>query len=255
MTASGVVDGRVDLARRGVALERLAELGERDAGLGQLLEHDQGGDEPGVGPVVVAEVVVAGVLAAEHGVGLGHDLLDVGVAHPGADGVPPSSRTTSGTAFEQIRLCRMVEPGFLASMPLATRAVVREPGQELGLLVDEEHPVGVAVEGQADIGADLEHPGLEVALVLGLDRVGRMVREGAVELAVHDLDVEGQALEDLGGHVTAHAVGRVGHDLQAGAGPTCRRRSGRARRSRRAGPGGTPRPAPAPARRPRGPWP
>ena len=33
----------------------------------------------------------------------------------------------------------------------------------LGLVVDEEHPVGVAVEGEPDVGADLEHLGLEVA--------------------------------------------------------------------------------------------
>ena len=82
-----------------------------------------------------------------------------------------------------------------SSTPAATIAVVVEPGQRLALLVDEEHPVGVAVEGQADVGADLEHPGLEVAQVLGLDRVGRVVRERAVELAVQDLEVERQAVE------------------------------------------------------------
>ena len=49
------------------------------------LEHDQGGDDARVGPVVVAEVVVARVLAAEDRAGLGHDLLDEGVADPGPD--------------------------------------------------------------------------------------------------------------------------------------------------------------------------
>ena len=40
--------------------------------------------QPGVGPVVLAEVVVRRVLAAEDGAGLGHDLLDEAVADPRA---------------------------------------------------------------------------------------------------------------------------------------------------------------------------
>ena len=80
----GVVDGDVDLARGGVALERLAQLGQRLVGLGQQLEHDQGGDDAGVGPEVVGEVVVAAVLAAEDGARLGHHRLDERVADPGA---------------------------------------------------------------------------------------------------------------------------------------------------------------------------
>ena len=59
------------------------------------------------------------------------------------------------------------------------------------------------------------HPGLQVALVLGLDRVGRVVRERAVELAVHDLELERQALEHRRDDQAAHAVGGVGHDLAA----------------------------------------
>ena len=86
--------------------------------------------------------------------------------------------------------------------------------QPLALLVDEEHPVGVAVEGEADVGARLEHPGLQVDQVLGLDRVGGVVRERAVELAVQDLEVERQAVEHGGHDEAAHAVGGVGDDLQ-----------------------------------------
>ena len=129
-------------------------------------------------------------------------------------GVPPCSRTTSGTAFEQMQLWRIVAPGCFSSTPAATIAVVVEPDSGCAELVDEEHPVGVAVEGEADVGADLEHPGLEVAQVLGLDRIGRVVREGAVELAVQDLEVDRQALEHGRHDEAAHAVGRVGHDLE-----------------------------------------
>ena len=79
-----VGDLGVDLARRGVALERPAQLRERHAGLRQRLEHDHRGDRPGVGAPVVAEVVVRRVLAAEDRVGLGHHLLDERVADAGA---------------------------------------------------------------------------------------------------------------------------------------------------------------------------
>ncbi len=80
MTASGIVDPGVDLAALHVALERLAQLRERNAGAAELLEHEQRGDRAGVGAPVVAEVVVRGVLAAEDRAGLGHDLLDERVA-------------------------------------------------------------------------------------------------------------------------------------------------------------------------------
>ena len=42
-------------------------------------------------------------------------------------GVPPRSRTTSGTAFEQMQLWRIVAPGFFSRIPAATIAVVVEP--------------------------------------------------------------------------------------------------------------------------------
>ena len=42
-------------------------------------------------------------------------------------GLPPSSVTTSGTAFEQIRLCKIVAPGCCRSVAAASSAVVVEP--------------------------------------------------------------------------------------------------------------------------------
>ena len=95
-------------------------------------------------------------------------------------------------------------------------------GQAAAGLVDDEHPVGVAVEGQPDVGAHRQDPGLEVALVGRLHRVGRVVRERAVELAVHDLEVERQPLEHLRHDQPAHAVGRVGHDLAGAEQRPCR---------------------------------
>ena len=84
MTAAGSSTLELISPGRGVAVERAAQLGQRHAGLAELLEHHEGGDGARVGPPVVAEVVVRGVLAAEGGAGVGHHRLDEAVAHLGA---------------------------------------------------------------------------------------------------------------------------------------------------------------------------
>ena len=59
----------------------------------------------GIGVPVVAEVEVAGMLAAEDGVFVAHERLDQRVADAGADrAVRPCSVMVSGTEREQIRL-------------------------------------------------------------------------------------------------------------------------------------------------------
>ena len=47
-------------------------------------------------------------------------------------------------------------PGSFASTSPASSAVAKSPGHELAAVVDEEAPVGVAVERDAEIGALLE---------------------------------------------------------------------------------------------------
>ena len=98
-------------------------------------------------------------------------------------GVPPFSRMISGTAFEQMRLCTIVSPGMLLEDPLGHDRGGGRAADGLAEIVDEEHAIGVAVEREADVGAAVDDGALEVLQVLDLDRVGRVVREGAVELA------------------------------------------------------------------------
>ena len=90
----------------------------------------------------------------------------------------------------------------------------RGRGDRVAVLVDDEAAVGVAVEGEAEVGAGLAHPRLEVDDVLGIQRVGLVVGERAVQLEVHRVQFERQALEDGRYGVAAHAVARVHHDLQ-----------------------------------------
>ena len=135
--------------------------------------------------------------------------------------MPPSSVTISGTARLVIRLWITVAPGSLASSRAAISAVSVDGETAAAALVDEEAAVGVAVEGQPDVGALVEHPRLQVDEVLRLDRVGLVVREGAVELEVHrhQLDlVRAEPPEDRGRGVAGHAVAGVDDDLEPAAG-------------------------------------
>ena len=80
---------------------------------------------------------------------------------------------------------------------------------QLATLVDEEAPVGVAVEGQTDVGTGLDHLGLQVDEVGGLDRVGLVVREGAVELEEQRHEVDVDPAEHRRRGEPGHAVARV----------------------------------------------
>ncbi len=87
-------------------------------------------------------------------------------------------------------------------------------GDGVAVLVDDEAAVGVAVEGEAEVGALLADAPLEVDEVGRVERVGLVVGEGAVQFEVHRYEVEGQAGEDRGDGVAAHAVARVDDDLE-----------------------------------------
>ena len=116
---------------------------------------------PRVGPVVVAEVVVSRVLAAEGRAGrrpssalmkLCPTLVRTGVAAVLGDDLG------DGLGADQVVQDRGA--GLLLEHRRRRRcAVVVEPEMPLALLVDEEDAVGVAVEGEADVGADLDAPG------------------------------------------------------------------------------------------------
>ena len=129
-------------------------------------------------------------------------------------GVPPSSRTISGTAFEQIRLCTTFSPGFRSRIGRGQHRGGGGARHRLRLVVDEHHAVGVAVEREADGGVVVEHRALEVLEVLDRGRVGRVVRERAVELAEQEGELDRQAGEHGRRDQPADAVGGVGDDPQ-----------------------------------------
>ena len=115
----------------------------------------------------------------------------------------------------------IVEPGSLASSRAAIRAVSVDGDTASSPLVDQEAAIGVAVEGEADVGLLLEHPLLQVDQVGRLDRVGLVVGEGAVELEVHRHDLDqlvAEPLEDGRRGQAGHAVAGVDDDLQPATG-------------------------------------
>jgi len=187
----------VDLPGVRVALERNPELGERNSGLGKGLENDERRDYPGVRAVVVPEVVVARVLAAEYRAGLGHYRLDERVAHTSPD---RDATALVDDLWHRVRADEVVED-LRAGMALEHGGTDdRGRGRSrdrLCLLVDQEHAVRVAVEGQADVASVEQYPRAQISEVLDLDRVGRMVWERTVQLGIENLELERKAVEDL----------------------------------------------------------
>ena len=139
-------------------------------------------------------------------------------------------------------------PAPCASSRVATSAVIALGDTGRAGRVDDEAAVGVAVEGQPDVGALGDDRALQVDEVRRLERVGLVVGERAVELEVQRHDRQRQRGQDgvaeHGGHgVAAHPVAGVDDDLQrADAGQVDqpaqvarrRRRAGRPARRRRA---------------------
>ncbi len=85
---------------------------------------------------------------------------------------------------------------------------------EPALFVDDEHAIGIAVEGDAEVATMLSNLGLQVDHVLRFDRARRMVREASVELEVERHHLARQALEDVRYRLAGHPVAGVDGDLK-----------------------------------------
>ena len=92
----------------------------------------------------------------------------------------------------------IVDCGCLSSTRRRDERRGERTGDRPGLLVDDEHPIGVAVEGETHVGARVQHPRHEVAEILGLDRVSGMVGERAIEFGERDLEMKRKARNTAG---------------------------------------------------------
>ena len=81
-------------------------------------------------------------------------------------------------------------------------------------VVDEEAAVGVAVPGDPQVGAGLQHALDDQLAVLRQQRVGLVVGEGAVRRPIGLDQLQLQALQQRADHRAGHAVATVDDDLQ-----------------------------------------
>ena len=87
-------------------------------------------------------------------------------------------------------------------------------GNELAGVVDEEAPIGVPVEGDAEIGLICMHLLDDELTIFGQQWVRLVVREGRVGLEEVPHGVDREALENRPEHDSAHAVRSVDHDAE-----------------------------------------
>ena len=104
-------------------------------------------------------------------------------------------------------------PGCWRSVAAASIAVVVEPLRPLPASSTTNTRSASPSKARPEVEPAGDHPGPQVALVGGLQRIGRVVRERAVEFGVHHLELDaGQSLEHRGHDEATHAVGGVGDD-------------------------------------------
>ncbi len=119
----------------------------------EQLEHDEERDDAGVGLREVAEVVVRGDLAREERVLLAHAVLDERVADPVDERNPARllDRARHGPARADV--VDHLGARLLREHRLREQRRDEVAGDELAAVVDEEAAVGVAVVGDAEVGA------------------------------------------------------------------------------------------------------
>ena len=146
-------------------------------------------------------------------------------------GVPPCSRTTSGTAFEQIRLWRIVAPGSFSSTPTATIAVVVEP-ESRSPCSSTRNTRSASPSNARPMSAPISSTRARRSRWFS-GWIGSAGWFGNVPSSSGYMisRSKGSAVEHGGDDEAAHAVGGVGHDLQRPEDGWCRRTSGRGRRT------------------------
>ena len=145
---------------------------------------------------------------------LAHLRLDDGVAGLGPYGLAALALDELGERLGADGAVEDRRPRLLLQHVLGDEGGRQVAGDGRALLVDDKAAVGVAVEGDPEVGALGDDALLQLLDVLGLYGVRGMVREGAVELEVHRHVLEREALEDGRDHLAGHAVAGVDHDLE-----------------------------------------
>ena len=180
-----------------------------------------------------AEIEVARQLAREDRAALAHLRLDEGMADATHAGRAAGCRDRLGGGAARAQVVEHEAPAAVAA-DLRAREQARDQvgADRLAVLVDEHGAIAVAVEGDTELRAAALHRGDQIVEVLALQRIGFVIRKGAVGLEVETFDLERQpGQQPLEPH-RRHAVAAVDRDPQRRA--TAADRAARAARSRRA---------------------
>src|SRR2546428_773903 len=181
-----------------------------------------GGEDAVVHAVVVlGEEHVATDLAAEEDPLLAHLALEVRVPR-----LPHHGHATVRPDVVDQRLRGLHVEDVLGARVALQEVAGEQDQDEIGLvtaaaLVHDAHAIGVAVVGDAEIGADLDDSGLEVHDVRRVLRVGEVMGEAAVRLAVELNDPTPDAAQELRRVEPGDAVARDDAGLSC---PTATRR-------------------------------
>src|SRR5918999_331579 len=98
-----------------------------------------------------------GVLTAEYGPRVGHDLLDERVANPSTNRLAAVLLDDLGDRPRADQVVDHGLTGILFEKALGHERGGERAGDDLRLLTDQEHAVGVAVEGDAELAALFHH--------------------------------------------------------------------------------------------------
>jgi hypothetical protein len=125
--------------------------------------------------------------------------------------VPPggADRLGDGPAADEIVDHR--PPGLSLEEPTGGHRGDGAAVQGPHAVIDEEGPVGVAVERDTEVRGTVGHGGLEVLQILGAEGIGMVVGEGPVGLEVQAHERGRNALEDGRDGHPRHPVASVDH--------------------------------------------
>ena len=156
---------------------------------------------------------MAGDLAAEGRVLLAHPRLEEGVADAREVGAPALGGDQVGHGAAGARVVEDRRAGVLRQRRPGEQGADEVAVAELAAAVDEEAAVGVAVPGDAEVGAGAAHALHDHRPVLRQQRVGLVVGELAVGLEVHLLQIEAEPVQGRPDHRPRHAVAAVDDHL------------------------------------------
>ena len=214
--ARDVLHGPVDLAARRVAAQRRDQLRERTARSAEQVEdrHECGDSVVRHQRLREAEVHVARELAREDRAHLAHARLHEGVADPAHLGDAAGRLDLLRGDAARTQIVEHAAARVAAELPPREQRREQIGRDRLRLLVDEDGPVRVAVEGDAEVGAGAAHRLAYVAQVLDLEGIRFVVGKRAVRLEVEARDLERQALEQWLEPHSRHPVAAVDRNLQ-----------------------------------------